>query len=586
MEVTTWTSGCLPCLERVRPPDARGGEARARRVRERGAPSPRSGRRTGSRPRPTSTPPCRAARRVPRSCSRRTARSHASPAAGRGHHHRLDLRARRVARVPHAASCCARWARPRAPREPAAQARAFAAAAQPSVPRPAAIEPPGRIEGGDVVWLDDRDGRRGPRLPHQRRGHPPVRRAPGPHVDDRSRCRCRTGGARRRDAPDVALQPGGPRPRRRVLAAPAGPVPRAASRSAASRCVEIPDDEFDSMGTNVLALAPRHCVMLAGNPRTRARARARRRHRGRVRRQRDQREGLRRAHLPHAPAGPRALTPRRTMRCTVCLAAAAIHQTRRDSLIDDHPFRSRARRRRHGLADRRPLRQRRRAVAAARRHRRRRRRRGSSGRAALKPDPFFPPDGWTLVDDRARSTTGCRGSARPTGSSRRRRAARRQARRCSARWTPPGARAASSAPTRRAFPIAVLAEGRSDDFRRHWLGTHFFNPPRYLRLLEVIPTPTPIPPCVDRRGARSPIGTWARAWWWPRTRRTSSATTSRSSTWCAPWRWWPRARTRSRRSTRSPGPPIGRPKSATFRTLDLAGIDILAHVVAQPRASG
>src|SRR4029077_3312931 len=38
------------------------------------------------------------------------------------------------------------------------------------------------------------------------------------------------------------------------------------------------------------------------------------------------------------------------------------------------------------------------------------------------------------------------------------------------------------------IPIALLAEGRSDDFRRHWLGTHFFNPPRYLHLLEVIPT--------------------------------------------------------------------------------------------------
>jgi 3-hydroxyacyl-CoA dehydrogenase len=39
------------------------------------------------------------------------------------------------------------------------------------------------------------------------------------------------------------------------------------------------------------------------------------------------------------------------------------------------------------------------------------------------------------------------------------------------------------------IPIAALAEGRSDDFRHHWLGTHFFNPPRYLHLLEVIPTP-------------------------------------------------------------------------------------------------
>src|SRR5436190_2719079 len=36
--------------------------------------------------------------------------------------------------------------------------------------------------------------------------------------------------------------------------------------------------------------------------------------------------------------------------------------------------------------------------------------------------------------------------------------------------------------------ISGLAEGRSPDFRRHWLGTHFFNPPRYLHLLEVIPT--------------------------------------------------------------------------------------------------
>ena len=34
------------------------------------------------------------------------------------------------------------------------------------------------------------------------------------------------------------------------------------------------------------------------------------------------------------------------------------------------------------------------------------------------------------------------------------------------------------------IPIAAMAEGRSDDFRKHWLGTHFFNPPRYLRLLK------------------------------------------------------------------------------------------------------
>src|SRR5205823_12364127 len=39
------------------------------------------------------------------------------------------------------------------------------------------------------------------------------------------------------------------------------------------------------------------------------------------------------------------------------------------------------------------------------------------------------------------------------------------------------------------IPIASIAEGRSESFRRHWLGTHFFNPPRYLHLVEVIPTP-------------------------------------------------------------------------------------------------
>lgn len=38
------------------------------------------------------------------------------------------------------------------------------------------------------------------------------------------------------------------------------------------------------------------------------------------------------------------------------------------------------------------------------------------------------------------------------------------------------------------IPIHLMAQGRSEDFRKHFLGTHFFNPPRYLRLLEIIPT--------------------------------------------------------------------------------------------------
>ncbi len=47
------------------------------------------------------------------------------------------------------------------------------------------------------------------------------------------------------------------------------------------------------------------------------------------------------------------------------------------------------------------------------------------------------------------------------------------------------------------IPIHLMTEGRSDDFRKHFLGTHFFNPPRYLRLLEIIPTPETDPGLVS-----------------------------------------------------------------------------------------
>jgi 3-hydroxyacyl-CoA dehydrogenase len=47
------------------------------------------------------------------------------------------------------------------------------------------------------------------------------------------------------------------------------------------------------------------------------------------------------------------------------------------------------------------------------------------------------------------------------------------------------------------IPIHLMLEGRSEDFRRHFCGTHFFNPPRYLRLLEVIPTAETAPEVVD-----------------------------------------------------------------------------------------
>src|SRR5262249_51638576 len=47
------------------------------------------------------------------------------------------------------------------------------------------------------------------------------------------------------------------------------------------------------------------------------------------------------------------------------------------------------------------------------------------------------------------------------------------------------------------LPVARIAEGFSDDFRASWFGTHFFNPPRYMRLLEIIPTPESDPNLID-----------------------------------------------------------------------------------------
>ena len=130
-----------------------------------------------------------------------------------------------------------------------------------------------------------------------------------------------------------------------------------------------------------------------------------------------------------------------------------------------------------------------------------------------------------------------------------------------------------------AISIASIADGCSDDFRRHFLGTHFFNPPRYLHLLEVIPDAGHRPRRAGRGDRRSPTARSARASSWRKTRPASSAIT-----------WRCTASPGSSPASRSgqytieeideiTGPAIGRPKSATFRTLDLAGIDILGHVI-------
>jgi 3-hydroxyacyl-CoA dehydrogenase len=128
------------------------------------------------------------------------------------------------------------------------------------------------------------------------------------------------------------------------------------------------------------------------------------------------------------------------------------------------------------------------------------------------------------------------------------------------------------------IPIGVLAEGRSDDFRRHWLGTHFFNPPRYLHLLEVIPTPQTDPAVVETvssfadvhlgkgvviaRDTPNFIGNHLALYG---VMRILEQVASGAFT--------------IEEVDAITGPAIGRPRSATFRTLDLAGLDILGHVV-------
>jgi len=128
------------------------------------------------------------------------------------------------------------------------------------------------------------------------------------------------------------------------------------------------------------------------------------------------------------------------------------------------------------------------------------------------------------------------------------------------------------------IPIAAIAEGRSDDFRRHWLGTHFFNPPRYLHLLEVIPTPETehtvletVIAFADRSLGKgvvvakdSPgfIGNHLALYGMA---RILAALEIGGYT--------------IEEIDEITGPAIGRPKSATFRTLDLAGLDIVGHVI-------
>jgi 3-hydroxyacyl-CoA dehydrogenase len=127
------------------------------------------------------------------------------------------------------------------------------------------------------------------------------------------------------------------------------------------------------------------------------------------------------------------------------------------------------------------------------------------------------------------------------------------------------------------IPIAALSAGRSDDFRRHWLGTHFFNPPRYLRLLEIIPTPETDPGVVDRvsRFADVSLGKGIVV-----AKDTPNFIANRIGLFgiIQVLRALETGDYTIEEIDAITGPALGRPKSATFRTADIAGIDVLGHV--------
>jgi 3-hydroxyacyl-CoA dehydrogenase len=127
------------------------------------------------------------------------------------------------------------------------------------------------------------------------------------------------------------------------------------------------------------------------------------------------------------------------------------------------------------------------------------------------------------------------------------------------------------------IPLGALAEGRSETFRRHWLGTHFFNPPRYLRLLEIIPTPETDPAIVERMSAFADrrLGKGIVV-----ARDTPNFIANHLGVYgvVSVLRALQSGEYTIEEIDAITGPAIGRPKSATFRTMDIAGIDVLAHV--------
>jgi 3-hydroxyacyl-CoA dehydrogenase len=128
------------------------------------------------------------------------------------------------------------------------------------------------------------------------------------------------------------------------------------------------------------------------------------------------------------------------------------------------------------------------------------------------------------------------------------------------------------------LPVAAIAEGFSEDFRRHWFGTHFFNPPRYMRLLEIIPTADSDPAAVeaisqlcDLRLGKGIVAA----------KDTPNFIANRIGTFSAlnVMRLMQEMDFTIEEIDALTGTAVGWPKMGTFRLADMVGLDILGHVV-------
>lgn len=128
------------------------------------------------------------------------------------------------------------------------------------------------------------------------------------------------------------------------------------------------------------------------------------------------------------------------------------------------------------------------------------------------------------------------------------------------------------------LPVGRIAEGFSSDFRRCWFGTHFFNPPRYMRLLELIPTPDADPALLEAvaRVSDTQLGKGV-----VHAKDTPNFIGNRIGTFSVlnVMRLMQEMDLTIEDVDALTGPAVGWPRSATFRTIDLVGLDILGHVV-------